>query len=196
MSLAVQLYRLGCLIHWAPRERAIRAMLSRLPDDLRRHARLIDVGSGLGQLSALAQSLGLGYVGLEPDADLRQAAMAAHPSARFEALGAEDLGSVVRDGDIVILNGVAHHLPDPLFESALAHARKGRALVVCDHLLAKGQTHALARWLQSRDQGKFVRPYEKLRALPGFDQSSSEFFPIGPLGLPFWTYFCNVHLPK
>ena len=196
MSLAVSLYRLGCLIHWEPRERAIRSVLLRLPPDVRERGRLLDVGSGLGQLSGVARDLGLRYLGLEPDEDLRRAAASDHPAARFEARGAEHLLAEIDGADIVVLNGVAHHLGDPLFFDVLSAATKGRALVLCDHLLEKGRTHALARWLQSRDQGKFVRPYEKLRALPGFDQASSEFFPIGPLGLPFWTYFCNLYLPK
>ena len=93
----------------------------------------------------------------------------------------------------MVLNGVAHHLDDGLLEKTLRTAQAARGLVLCDHLRLDGETHALARFLQDRDQGKFVRPYEVLRSPSGFALRSSCFFPIGPLGMPFWTYFCNVY---
>lgn len=194
MSVHTLLYRLGCLIHWPPRERAIGRGLRSLPPSVLRGARLIDVGSGLGQLSRVAREHGIDYLGLEPDDSLRQAASRDFPTARFLPKGAEDLGPVIGPADIMVLNGVAHHLPEPLFRATLEAGRDARAVILCDHLRLGGRTHPLARWLQSRDQGKFVRDYEQLREPPGLKVHSSEFFPIGPLGMPFWTYFCNVYL--
>jgi len=134
------------------------------------------------------------YLGLEPDRPLRRAASADYPMARFEEGGAEQLGTVLGATDILVLNGVAHHLPEALFRETVKTARGARALILCDHLRLSGTTHALARWLQERDQGKFVRPYEELASFPGWDRHSTVFFPIGLLGIPLWTYFCNVYV--
>ncbi len=193
MTAQTLAYRLGCLIHWAPREEAIRRGLKGLPASAIAGARLLDVGSGLGQLSRLAREFGIEYAGLEPDDALRAEAARDFPGAAFLVGGAEDLGKLLRPADIVVLNGVAHHLNDDLLGRTLQAARGGRGLVLCDHLRLDGKTHALARFLQDRDQGKFVRPYADLLSPEGFVLRSSEFFPIGPLGMPFWTYFCNVY---
>jgi SAM-dependent methyltransferase len=193
VTLSTLAYRFGCLIHWAPREAAIRQGLESLPAPTLAGARLVDVGSGLGQLSRLAHKLELEYVGLEPDDALRQEAARDFPEATFLPGGASSLPDVIRTTDLVILNGVAHHLDDGLLEKTLRAAHAARGLVLCDHLRLGGKTHALAWFLQDRDQGKFVRPYGALLSPPGFVLRSSLFFPIGPLGMPFWTYFCNVY---
>lgn len=193
MAAEVILYRLGCLIHWAPREQAIRRALRGLPAGVREGARLLDVGSGLGQLSRLARELGLDYLGLEPEDSLRRASSRDFPEARFIDKGASDLEESLGPADLLVLNGVAHHLNETLLKRTLDAARRARGLVLCDHLRLEGETHAFARWLQDRDQGKFVRPYEALRTLPDLELRSSEYFPIGPMGMRFWTYFCNVY---
>jgi SAM-dependent methyltransferase len=181
------------LIHWSPREAAIRQALENLPAGTLEGARLLDVGSGLGQLSGLARKLGLEYAGLEPDDALRREAARDFPGATFLPCGAASLREVIRPADLVVLNGVAHHLDDDLLGKTLDAARAARGLVLCDHLRLEGRTHALARFLQDRDQGKFVRPYEALLSPAGFTLRFSRFFPIGPLGMPLWTYFCNVY---
>jgi len=193
MTAATLAYRLGCLIHWTPREKAIRRGLKSLPLSVLEGARLLDVGSGLGQLSGMAREFGLDYEGLEPDQALREEASRDFPGAVFGPGGAESLERVIRPGDVVVLNGVAHHLNLDLFRRTLEASRGGRGLVLCDHLRLEGKTHVLAEFLQDRDQGKFVRPYEELRSPTGFVLRSSEFFPIGPMGMSFWTYFCNVY---
>jgi len=193
MTAQTLAYRLGCLIHWKPREKAIRKGLKSLPASVIQGARLLDVGSGLGQLSRLAREFGLEYAGLEPDDALRQDAARDFPGTVFLARGAENLHEEIRPGDVVVLNGVAHHLSGDLLGETLEAARGARALVLCDHLRLEGKTHPLAKFLQNRDQGKFVRPYEELKSPAGFVLRSSEFFPIGPLGMPWWTYFCNVY---
>ena len=193
MSVETLAYRLGCLIHWMPREEAIRRGLKGLPASVLEGARLLDVGSGLGQMSRLSREFKLEYVGLDPDAALRQEAARDFPQSVFLPRSAENLREEIRPFDVVVLNGVAHHLSDEILGETLEAARGGRALVLCDHLRLEGKTHALAKFLQDRDQGKFVRPYEDLVSPAGFVLRSSEFFPIGPLGLPLWTYFCNVY---
>jgi len=193
VSVETLAYRLGCRIHWPPREKAIRTGLKSLPASALGGARLLDVGSGLGQLSRLARECGLDYLGFEPDPALREEAVRDFPGATFAARGAESLHEEIRPADLVILNGVAHHLSDDLLGKTLIASAQGRGLVICDHLRLEGETHAFARFLQDRDQGKFVRSYEALRAPAGFVLHSSEFFPIGPLGMPWWTYFCNVY---
>lgn len=193
MTAQTLAYRLGCLIHWAPREAAIRRGIKGLPSSAVAGARLLDVGSGLGQLSRLALEFGIQYAGLEPDDALRAEAARDFPGAAFLAGGAEDLAEHIRPADVVVLNGVAHHLSDEVLGRTLKTARGGRGLVLCDHLRLHGKTHPLARFLQDHDQGKFVRPYADLLSPEGFSLRSSEFFPIGPLGMPFWTYFCNVY---
>ena len=193
MTAGTFAYRLGCLIHWAPREAAIRLGIDSLPTSIVAGARLVDVGSGLGQLSRLARDLGLEYVGLEPDDALRQEAARDFSGATFVPSGAAGLADLIRPADLLVLNGVAHHLDDELLGRTLEAARAARGLVLCDHLRLEGTTHALARFLQDRDQGKFVRPYAALVSPSGFVLRSSLFFPIGPPGMPFWTYFCNVY---
>ena len=91
MTAQTLAYRLGCLIHWAPREEAIRRGLKALPASSVAGARLLDLGSGLGQLSGLARELGIEYAGLEPDDALRAEAAKDFPGAAFLAGGAGDL---------------------------------------------------------------------------------------------------------
>lgn len=184
-------YRLGSAVHWSPRERALARALGTL--GVGEGARLVDVGSGLGQLAALAAARGSGYLGLEPDPHLRAHAARRYGrvGARFAEATAAEARAHLEPGDVVVLNGVAHHLADAELSDLLAAARPCRALVVSDHWYRPGGVSALNRWLQEHDRGRFVRDYAYFEALPGFALECSEVFAIGPLGTRLWLYFCN-----
>jgi SAM-dependent methyltransferase len=192
-------YRLTCPLHWKPRERAIARVLSGLGAEGRAEGdRVVDIGCGLGGLAPVALHNGFRYLGLEPDPALLLHCRRHHrdPRAQFLPDDVSGAAPLVAPRDVVILNGVAHHLDDADFRRALQAARGCRALVIADHWRRDGELSRVTRWLQAQDRGKAVRDYAEFEGLPGFELASSEVFRIGPLGSRLWVYFCNCYRPR
>jgi SAM-dependent methyltransferase len=188
-------YRAASLVHWKPRERVLVQELQGLARE-GSGSRVIDTGCGLGQLAPVAAALGFQYLGLEPDPALLGHCLRHHPGPwSFQDGRAADLPGLVGPGDVVVLNGVAHHMEDQELRTAVDAARGGRALIVADHWNSPGRLSAVTRWLQARDRGKRVRAYSAFEQLEGFTLVSSRIFPIGPWDLPAWIYFCNHYRP-
>jgi SAM-dependent methyltransferase len=190
-------YRLGAAVHWRPREEALRDALH----ELARNAslagvRLVDVGAGLGQLAAVAEHFGCDYVGIEPDDAMRHFAQTHHPGRVFLLGSARDLPGLLTRDDVLVLNGVVHHMADRDFDEAVRAGGCCRAVVVCDHWRMDGRIGALTRWLQDHDEGRHIRPYAVFERLPGLRLAHHRFFFIGPFGTRLWTYFCNTYLPE
>lgn len=197
--LARLTYSAGAAIHWRPREEAlVRALTAAGAQGALLGARLIDVGCGLGQLATLAARQGYHYLGLDPDAAMLEYCRAhhAHADVAFAAASARDAAALTGADDLVVLNGVAHHLDDAELAAITASARRARGLIVLDHWRAPGATPRVTRFLQDHDRGRHVRDYAAFATLPGFRTLSSEVFPIGPLGVRLWLYFCNSYRPE
>jgi SAM-dependent methyltransferase len=160
--------------------------------------RVVDIGCGLGGLAPVALRGGFRYLGLEPDPALLRHCRRRHrdPRAQFVSQAASQAAGLLAPRDVVVLNGVAHHLDDADFRSAVAAAGAARALVIADHWRRDGELSRVTRWLQAQDRGKAVRDYAAFERLPGFELVSSQVFGIGPLGSRLWVYFCNRYRPS
>ncbi len=132
--------------------------------------RILDIGCGPADMLAyLPESIGE-YVGFDMNPDYIEAARRRWGGrGRFQC---QKVGAAtVAPGeayDIVLANGIVHHLDDGeaghLFDVARRALRPGGWLVTYDNVYVEGQ-HWLARWLIARDRGKAVRTLEGYEAL-------------------------------
>lgn len=198
-GLARIAYRAGAAVHWRPRQAALeRALAVAEAQGTGPGARLLDVGCGLGQLALLAARRGYRYLGLDPDPAMLEYARAHSrgQGAAFALADARGAEAVLEADDLVVLNGVAHHLDDDDLAALTAAARRARGLILLDHWRRAGQIPRWTRFLQDHDRGRHVRDDAAFAALPGFRLVSSEVFPIGLLGVRLWLYFCNYYRPE
>lgn len=134
--------------------------------------RILDIGCGPADLLAyLPESVGE-YVGFDMNPDYIEAARRRWGDrGRFhcQKVEAASVGPGVAY-DIVLANGILHHLDDNeashLFDVARRALRPGGWLVTYDNVYVAGQ-HWFARWLIGRDRGKAVRTREGYAALAG-----------------------------
>lgn len=127
--------------------------------------KVLDIGCGPGDMLGVLP--GVDYVGLDISPEYIEAA-----KRRFGAAGrfyCTDVGlATIEDErgqfDLVLATGVLHHLDDErasrLFELASMALRPGGKLITYDGCYVPGQSR-LARWVLSRDRGKFVRSQEE-----------------------------------
>lgn len=138
------------------RIKAIDAYLKIEPGD-----RIIDIGCGPGFLAAKLPD-GVNYTGFDTDrayidfAEKRFGTKGRFVRSSFDHTVAEKFGPA----DIVMMNGLLHHLSDEEVKSALeivAKAlRKGGVLFTLDGCYVSGQS-AVSRYLLRNDRGAFVR---------------------------------------
>jgi len=136
-------------------------------------ARIIDIGCGPGHIVKYLPE-GIDYIGLDIDqpsidyANARFGKRGRFQARFFDADAVRDLGAV----DIVMMNGVMHHIGDDDLAGTLAHVRSalkpGGALFTLDGCYAPGQSR-LAKWLLDNDRGVHVREASGYRRL--LDQS-------------------------
>jgi len=132
--------------------------------------RILDIGCGPADVLAyLPESIG-GYVGFDGNPDYIEAARRRWGGrGRFhcQKVGAATLAPG-EAYDIVLANGIVHHLDDNeaghLFDVARRALRPGGWLVTYDNVQVERQ-HWFARWLIARDRGKAVRTREGYEAL-------------------------------
>lgn len=123
--------------------------------------RILDIGCGTAEILDYLPA-GVHYIGFDLSADYIAAARARYGDrGRFhnepvDVALAGRLGSI----DLAMANGVLHHLDDAgahaLFELARKVLAPGGRLVTLDGCFVAGQSR-IARFLLSRDRGRFVR---------------------------------------
>ncbi|MCH2140816.1 MAG: class I SAM-dependent methyltransferase [Phycisphaerales bacterium] len=186
------MYRLMAKLHWTPRERSIERLLTmqmqNQPGCIRR---MVDIGCGPGWLVRTARRLGIDYLGADPahhgDCDIA--------GGRIEQRDALNTIEELKDSDVVILNGVVHHLDDLTLEKVLCSSKKCAATIICDHR-AEPSNHLVNRILQRLDRGRFIRPWDYFQSLTGYASQMLEPFEIRWFGIPIWSYFAGLYLPK
>ncbi len=153
------------LLRSGSRERYVREFVRPFPG-----CRILDIGCGPADiLEYLPVSIGE-YAGFDMNPGYIEAARArwggrgAFRCEKVEAATVGERGAY----DIVLANGIVHHLDDAearrLFEVARLALRPGGRLVTYDNVYVEGQ-HWFARWLIGRDRGKAVRRREAYEAL-------------------------------
>jgi SAM-dependent methyltransferase len=131
-------------------------------------ASILDIGSGTGIVTTHLGNVK--YLGIEPNPtyvdDFNQKN---HGTGSQMVAGTTDSISVPHDSfDIVLISAVLHHVDDEIARSILSYAanaaKVGGRVVLLDPVLHKHQ-NPIARFLVSRDRGKFVRREEDYRDL-------------------------------
>ena len=136
--------------------------------------KVVDIGCGPGNAIRLLPD-DIEYVGFDISPDYIEHARALHggPARRTFLVGTaedfvESLPEAMRDADLVIINGVLHHLDDVQAITALrlAHASLGPQgrLICVENCYLKSQAR-MARWLVSRDRGRNLRYESEWKAL-------------------------------
>jgi SAM-dependent methyltransferase len=127
--------------------------------------KVLDIGCGPGDM--FSSLPGVNYTGLDISPEYIAAAR-----KRFGDKGrflCSDVGQAAIERergafDLVLATGVLHHLDDEraarLFELARLALRHGGRLITYDGCYVPEQTR-LARWVLSKDRGKFVRPRDE-----------------------------------
>jgi SAM-dependent methyltransferase len=137
-------------------------------------SRVIDIGCGPGDVLPFLPS-DIEYVGFDPSAPyirLAERRFAGRPRVTFLRGVVRDFAADPRfqDADLVLCNGVLHHLDDREASEVLALARKmlkaGGAFrcLEASYLVHQGR---LSRWLMGLDRGANIRCEAEWKALMG-----------------------------
>lgn len=158
------------------------------------HAKVVDVGCGPGDVMQYLP-IGVRYIGIDISPEYIDKAR-----ARFGERGCFYLGTAAslihspqahefREADLVLCNGLLHHLDDPDAENVFAFARETLApngRLVCLEPCYLRHQGKLSRWFMSRDRGRNVRTEQEWKTLAG------KYFPkcrtnvlIGLIRLPY-----------
>lgn len=135
----------------------------------KRGERILDIGCGPGDVLEVLPE-GCEYVGFDANPDYIEAARRRFGSrGRFEVrYVTPQVVKEFEDFDLVMANGVLHHLDDnsahQLFEIAKTALRKGGRLVTLDGCYVPGQS-AIARYLLEHDRGQYIRNASEYQAL-------------------------------
>lgn len=157
------------------------------------HIRVLDIGCGPAAFYRRHRHSGeLDYVGIEPNRKYVDQARQEFPEIQvFHGDVSTNDEQVEGDFDLIVLEGVMHHIDDRQARQALALGRDrlrptGR-LVALDPVLLPRQ-NPIARGLARLDRGKHVRTMDAYRSLAGevFPPSWFEYSAIsGRLRLPY-----------
>jgi SAM-dependent methyltransferase len=148
------------------RVRSIEAYLSLKPGD-----HVIDVGCGPGFIVSHLPA-GIRYDGIDIDH-----AYIGYAQHRFSSIGSfhcsqfdNDIAARLGPADVIMMNGLLHHLDDDAAVTVLHVACKslkpGGVLFTLDGCFRDGQSQ-VAKWLLRSDRGRFVRTEAGYRRLLG-----------------------------
>jgi SAM-dependent methyltransferase len=132
--------------------------------------RVLDIGCGPADILEHLPATLAEYAGFDMNPAYIEAAQRRWGNrGRFRCLKVD--AAAIGEGDrydIVLANGIVHHLDDAeartLFSIARRALRPGGRLVTYDNVYIENQ-HWFARWLIARDRGKAVRTREAYEAL-------------------------------
>jgi len=196
--LPIYFYLLHSKVHWQEREDAISEALDRLPINISgKPLRMLDIGCGPGLLVNMALKKGFSYLGMDTDQasiDYRRRKYRDKEHASFTTSTIHSREVIVSTGDIVILNGVMHHLDDETAKELFGHLLHADFVIILDHYIDK----TLEKWptfLQKRDRGKYLRDYSFFKKIKGYRSVLNIVFPVKIFSLIFWMYFCVAYTP-
>jgi SAM-dependent methyltransferase len=196
--LPIYFYLLHSKFHWQEREDAISETLDRLPINMSgKPLRILDIGCGPGLLVNIALKKGFSYLGMDTDqASIdycrRKYRGQGHASFTTSTINSGEL--IVSTGDIVILNGVMHHLDDEAAKELLGHLLHADFVIILDHYIDKA-LEKRPTFLQKRDRGKYLRDYSFFKKIKGYHSVLNIVFPVKIFSLIFWMYFCVAYTP-
>lgn len=144
-------------------KRRLRALLARVPQ-----ARVLDAGCGTGEFAHLFDPAR--YLGVDVHPGYVTFARRLNPRHRFECADLVRWGGAGEPFDLVLVNGVLHHLDDDtaraLLGSVLAQARPGATLAVIEDVELP-RAGVGASLVHSLDHGHFIRGPEDWTRLVG-----------------------------
>jgi SAM-dependent methyltransferase len=154
---------------FSARVRAIHKYLDPRPGQ-----RLIDIGCGPGHILGELPN-GVIYNGFDVDKTYIDFANQHFGNrGKFHCrLFDEEAAAEFAPADVVMMNGVLHHMDDDLAKSAISAIEKalgpGGVFFALDGVYASGQS-AIAKWFLDNDRGRFIRTEAAYRAIlsPGF----------------------------
>ena len=155
----------GLLLRKGNRDRYVREFIRPFPG-----CRILDIGCGTAAILAhLPETIGR-YTGFDMNPGYIEAARRRW-GARGEFFCRKVEAATLPVGkayDIVLANGIVHHLDDAeagqLFDIAHRALQPGGQLVTYDNVYVENQPW-FARWLIARDRGKAVRTRERYEAM-------------------------------
>lgn len=128
--------------------------------DIKPGMRIIDIGCGPGYI-VTHLSEGIEFIGFDIDS-----AYIAHANEKFGTRGRfvcrffDAAAAEFGPADVVMMNGVLHHIPDPELGATFKNVRDvlkpGGLLFSLDGCYRPGQSR-FRRWMLDHDRGKFVR---------------------------------------
>lgn len=146
------------------RRRAIESYLDLKPGD-----RVIDIGCGPGFLIDHLPR-GVEYLGFDTDRRYIEFARGCFRGAFFDQPFDAECAKRFGPADVVMMNGLLHHLDDSEAAAVMRNARTALrprgVLLTLDGCFRPGQGR-LVRWLLEHDRGKFVRDEEGYQRVLG-----------------------------
>jgi SAM-dependent methyltransferase len=192
----VYFYLLHSTVHWQEREDVIAEMIKKMPIDAREESlRIIDFGCGPGKLVNTALRNGFTYLGIDTDPNSIDYCRQKYYKEKYVSFTTSTIPSpeiTIGYNDIIILNGVMHHLDDNSAKHLVSCLSKARFIIIADHY----SDNTVGRWpkfLQKLDRGKYVRDYSFFKSIEGYRSIESVIFPIKIFSFVFWIYFCSVY---
>lgn len=202
MELGVAIYRMHSRIHWIPRVSRVISSLSLFAADNGQSPRIVDFGCGPGNLVEQLPAGRIKYLGIDPDAErieFARAHFSHHKNlSEIEFVVDDDTGleSILTENDILILNGVVHHLTDASLERVEKAATRCRGIIIVDHDKAPTAITPrtfIPRLLQHYDLGKYIREPNRYAQFAGRTPKYEEFFPIRFMGITLLPHFCRAY---
>jgi SAM-dependent methyltransferase len=197
--LKVYFYLLHSMVHWQEREDAISEILDRVQISTSgKPLRIIDVGCGPGLLVDIAIKKGFSYLGMDTDRDSIDYCRKKYQNKERISFTTSTIPSheiAIQSGDIIVLNGVLHHVYDETAKELLSYLSQAEFVIIADHYLDK-TVGSWPKFLQKLDRGKYVRDYSFFRSIDGYRPVQSLVFPIKIFSFIFWMYFCVAYTPE